>query len=324
MSLPVIGKLLGHTKSATTERYSHLAADPLKAANEAIGQQLAKLLGSGKSTNAVLDLSEFKGSAVPTASSEVGKVLLRNRYRRRWPHPQSSIRILAAMVWPNDEKSRNQFFDAFTARYGRIEETVPGGLESDGSLVVAGRRIQLRDLGAEMLDQVDPDIQAAQEGWRNTGDLLLTLTRIDATADPAIRRGASINKAKVLIEDSSGGANRQRLEKDLSKYRDVAHLAAAASLLVAIGVHQTGNTEDIKILTPVFADLGTVICYGRLFEQFGLEFIPWGRKDPILSPESTWRIASPDQFPWPNFTPSPLNSKEIEVLRAFRAGRGQK
>jgi integrase len=53
MSLPVIGKLLGHTKSATTERYSHLAADPLKAANEAIGQQLAKLLGSGKWTDAV-------------------------------------------------------------------------------------------------------------------------------------------------------------------------------------------------------------------------------------------------------------------------------
>src|SRR5262245_20391539 len=53
MSLPVIGKLLGHTKSTTTERYSHLAADPLKAANEAIGQQLARLLGSGKPSNAV-------------------------------------------------------------------------------------------------------------------------------------------------------------------------------------------------------------------------------------------------------------------------------
>jgi hypothetical protein len=46
MSWPIIGKLFGHTKSATTERYNHLAADPLKAANEAIGQQLAKLLGS--------------------------------------------------------------------------------------------------------------------------------------------------------------------------------------------------------------------------------------------------------------------------------------
>jgi integrase len=38
LSLPVIGKLLGHTKAATTERYSHLAPDPLKAANEAVGQ----------------------------------------------------------------------------------------------------------------------------------------------------------------------------------------------------------------------------------------------------------------------------------------------
>jgi integrase len=52
MSLPVIGKLLGHTKSVTTERYSHLAADPLKAANEEVGQRLAELLGSRGSTNA--------------------------------------------------------------------------------------------------------------------------------------------------------------------------------------------------------------------------------------------------------------------------------
>jgi integrase len=41
MSLPVIGKLLGHTKSTTTERYAHLSADPLKAANEVIGAQLS-------------------------------------------------------------------------------------------------------------------------------------------------------------------------------------------------------------------------------------------------------------------------------------------
>ena len=46
MSLPVIGKLLGHTKSITTERYAHLADDPLKAANEAIGAQLAKFAGT--------------------------------------------------------------------------------------------------------------------------------------------------------------------------------------------------------------------------------------------------------------------------------------
>ena len=41
LSLPIIGKLLGHTQAATTERYAHLAADPLRAANEAIGQRIA-------------------------------------------------------------------------------------------------------------------------------------------------------------------------------------------------------------------------------------------------------------------------------------------
>jgi hypothetical protein len=48
MSLPIIGKLLGHTKSITTERYAHLAADPLKAANERIGEQLAVITGRSR------------------------------------------------------------------------------------------------------------------------------------------------------------------------------------------------------------------------------------------------------------------------------------
>lgn len=46
MSLPMIGKLLGHTQSATTARYAHLADDPVKAANEAIGKRLDGLMGS--------------------------------------------------------------------------------------------------------------------------------------------------------------------------------------------------------------------------------------------------------------------------------------
>lgn len=44
LSLPMIGKLLGHTQVATTHRYAHLAADPVRAANEAIGQRLAALM----------------------------------------------------------------------------------------------------------------------------------------------------------------------------------------------------------------------------------------------------------------------------------------
>jgi integrase len=46
MSLPMIGKLLGHTQTATTERYAHLADDPLKQANDAIGLRLQGLMQS--------------------------------------------------------------------------------------------------------------------------------------------------------------------------------------------------------------------------------------------------------------------------------------
>ncbi len=40
LTLPLIGKLLGHKKSATTERYAHLADEPIRAANEEIAQLL--------------------------------------------------------------------------------------------------------------------------------------------------------------------------------------------------------------------------------------------------------------------------------------------
>jgi integrase len=43
-SLPIIGALLGHTNSATTQRYAHLHDDPLRAASEAIGGKIAASL----------------------------------------------------------------------------------------------------------------------------------------------------------------------------------------------------------------------------------------------------------------------------------------
>jgi integrase len=41
LSLPVIGGLLGHTQAQTTKRYAHLAAEPLRAAAELVGEKIS-------------------------------------------------------------------------------------------------------------------------------------------------------------------------------------------------------------------------------------------------------------------------------------------
>ena len=44
-SLPMIGALLGHSQPQTTDRYAHLAADPLRAASDAIAGRIAAAMG---------------------------------------------------------------------------------------------------------------------------------------------------------------------------------------------------------------------------------------------------------------------------------------
>lgn len=45
LSLPMIGKLLGHTQAQTTARYAHLAADPVRKANADVARQISKSMG---------------------------------------------------------------------------------------------------------------------------------------------------------------------------------------------------------------------------------------------------------------------------------------
>ena len=52
-SLPIIGALLGHAHSATTQRYAHLSDDPLRAASEAVGSQIAAALAPSSAKSVV-------------------------------------------------------------------------------------------------------------------------------------------------------------------------------------------------------------------------------------------------------------------------------
>ncbi len=51
LGLPIVGKLLGHTQAATTQRYAHLDADPIRRAADAIGKTIAAALDESGSRN---------------------------------------------------------------------------------------------------------------------------------------------------------------------------------------------------------------------------------------------------------------------------------
>ena len=53
LGLPIIGKLLGHSQAATTHRYAHLDADPLRRALETIGSTIAAAMASGSQSNVI-------------------------------------------------------------------------------------------------------------------------------------------------------------------------------------------------------------------------------------------------------------------------------
>ncbi len=55
-SLVVIGKLLGHTQAATTQKYAHLSADPVKAAAAGIAAKIATALGGDRPRAEVVTL----------------------------------------------------------------------------------------------------------------------------------------------------------------------------------------------------------------------------------------------------------------------------
>ena len=69
LSLPIIGALLGHKYAATTARYAHLSADPLRAANNAVGARIAAAMSCRAEPGASAGIA-----ALPFRKGSVGRI----------------------------------------------------------------------------------------------------------------------------------------------------------------------------------------------------------------------------------------------------------
>ena len=71
LGLPIIGKLLGHAQAATTHRYAHLDADPMRRAVEAIGSTIAAAMGERKAGE-IVELRRSRSAAGRWGQGERG------------------------------------------------------------------------------------------------------------------------------------------------------------------------------------------------------------------------------------------------------------
>jgi integrase len=60
LSLPIIGALLGHREAATTQRYAHLSADPLRQATDRIGARIASAMNGSGEKGGLMELPRHK------------------------------------------------------------------------------------------------------------------------------------------------------------------------------------------------------------------------------------------------------------------------
>jgi integrase len=63
MGLPIIGKMLGHTQAQTTQRYAHLASDPVKAAAASVAGKIAAAMNGNKSSEDAATVVELRPGA---------------------------------------------------------------------------------------------------------------------------------------------------------------------------------------------------------------------------------------------------------------------
>jgi hypothetical protein len=225
------------------------------------------------------------------------EILYRTRLQQK-PDVRSSVTIplLGYMAWPNDVVARQNGTEI-------LKNWMDGGDQS-------------------------PDFKRSHEHWGHVADIVNFHHALSEGRHQESRGGASAGKAIFLASKrvKRRGAKQPSLWRHWKEYKDVAHLIAAA-VLVCFDM-QTRNRQKplglgLQELLParvvcLVPDL--VVGVALTYQNYGVSSTAKSGAEPMLDPETVWRIP-PDI----NIDPVPpptrrLLSEEITVLNARRAG----
>jgi hypothetical protein len=136
------------------------------------------------------------------------------------------------------------------------------------------------------------------EEWGHVADLVHLHLDIDQGGHLKSRGGASVGKAVYLLSKTAKtrGTRPANAWKSWEKYKDVAHLIAAAILVCGDmdTIHRKKSLGlDLQQLLPLRVVLlvpELIIAVGLAYEKYGLAYVPKGGTQPMFNHQTLWRI----------------------------------
>ncbi|MGO9135929.1 MAG: hypothetical protein ACLP8A_18050 [Methylovirgula sp.] len=219
--------------------------------------------------------------------------------------PEQALALIGYMGWPNDAQARAASVDM-----------VRGWQQGSKSM--------------------PPRLRQIQFDWAAVADIFSLHYDLTVSGRQLRRGGPSIGKAIELAagQSRSKGMGKANLWSRWVAYKDVAHLVTAATIICA-EAHARAKVKPfgefglprgqiqplhIAMLLPDF-----VLSLALFLQNYGLANCPHARDEPMLDPETLWRIG-PDM----NVSEIPppvrkINQQGIAILHARRAGnRGKR
>jgi hypothetical protein len=218
--------------------------------------------------------------------------------------PEQAIPLLGYMCYPNNAEAREVLQSTLRSWASASEATSP---------------------------TVPKGLGRIQNDWQHVADIFHLYCDLIEGQHQARRGGPSIGKAITLAEANtkSRGTGAATLWKNWSTYKDVAHLATAATLVCAeartkariqpfgppgLSVNQIVPFQMVMLMPDL------VLAVALEFERLGLSVVPHARTEPMLDPATLWRIP-PDINVVPVPPPSrKIRAQDLIVLAKRRAG----
>jgi hypothetical protein len=214
--------------------------------------------------------------------------------------PDQAIPLVGYMGWPNEPAARDEAL--------RILRSWPEGSES-----------------------VPPRLGRIQHEWLRVADVFHCYCDLIDGQHQQRRGGPSIGKATTLVaaRAQSRGTSATTLWHYWQKYKDVAHLITAATLICrevrtrsrneSFGPFGLSRDQFVPFqMVMMMPDL--VLAVALDIEQRGLSHVPHARTEPAFDPKTVWRTP-PDinVAPFPSLIRK-IRPQDLAILNERRAG----